>query len=78
MILDIRGRPCPEPTQQALSAIMEKSPGELQVVTDDEDCVKTLRVMLPLLEYKVEKVEETGGNYVMHIKKNWAKPASPP
>ena len=45
MILDIRGRPCPEPAQQALSAIMEKSPGELQVVTDDEDCVKTLRVM---------------------------------
>jgi len=39
------------------------------VVTDDEDCVKTLRVMLPLLEYKVEKVEETGGNYVMYIKK---------
>jgi len=69
MILDIRGRPCPEPAQQALSAIMEKSPGELQIVTDDEDCVKTLRVMLPLLEYKVERVEEAGGSYVVYIRK---------
>ena len=69
MILDIRGRPCPEPAQQALSAIMEKSPGELQVVTDDEDCVKTLRVMLPLLEYKVERVGEAGGGYVVYVRK---------
>jgi len=48
---------------------MEKSPGDLQVVTDDEDCVKMLRVMLPLLEYRVERVEETRGSYVVYIRK---------
>jgi len=78
MILDIRGRPCPEPAQQALSAIMEKSPGELQVVTDDEDCVKTLKVMLPLLEYKVERVEKAEGSYVMHIKRKSEQSPPPP
>jgi len=49
MILDIRGRPCPEPAQQALSAIMEKGLGERQVVIDDEDCVKTLESCCPYL-----------------------------
>jgi len=75
MILDIRGRPYPEPTQQALSAIMEKSPWELQVVIDDEDCVKTLRVTLPLPEYKVERVEETGESYIGVYKEKRAKVA---
>jgi len=78
MILDIRGRPCPEPAQQALSSIMEKSPGQLQVVTDDEDCVKTLKVMLSLLEYKVERVEEAGGSYVMYIKRTEQPPSPQP
>jgi len=40
--------------------IQEKSPSEIVVKTPDEDCVKVLRLVLPLFGYAVVEVGKEG------------------
>jgi len=58
---------CPQGTVAAASLLMEKKPNEVIFTTTDEDCIKTLRVMLPLIDYRIKGVETKEGKYYIKV-----------
>lgn len=66
--LDVRGLDCPEPSKIVASVIEERRPERLKVVTDNEDCEKMLRVMVPLLGYRVKSFK-SGEEFVLVFEK---------
>ncbi len=59
---------CPEGSLKVVTYIQENQPGEFVVRTADGDCVKVLRLVLPLFNYSI--VDVTAGEvYVLKIRK---------
>jgi len=62
-VLEVPG--CPEGSLRVVAYIQEKSPSEIVVKTPDEDCVKVLRLVLPLFGYAVVEVGREGEAHVV-------------
>ena len=60
---------CPEGSLRAVAYIKERQPGELVVKTVDEDCVKVLKLVLPLFNYFVVDEYKEGEFYAVKVKR---------
>lgn len=58
--MEIEAPGCPEGSVTVVTLIKEKKPAELVVKTRDEDCVKVLKIVLPLFNYVVVDVWKEG------------------
>ncbi|MFB6490312.1 MAG: sulfurtransferase TusA family protein [Thermoproteus sp. AZ2] len=63
--IDVRGLECPEPAKIVAAEIERERPHALKVVTDSDECRRTLLVMIPLLGYRVAANEGGEGYYVL-------------
>lgn len=66
-VLEVPG--CPEGSLQVVAYIKEREPAELFVKTRDEDCVKVLRLVLPLFGYAVVDVGVEGEYHTVKTRK---------
>jgi len=59
-VLDFRGEPCPGPLVKTIRTLSSMKEGEeLIVITDIEECMKTIREAVELLDVEsIEVVEE--------------------
>ncbi|MEM1596945.1 MAG: hypothetical protein QXP31_00465 [Pyrobaculum sp.] len=67
-VLEVPG--CPEGSLQVVAYIKERGPAELLVKTRDEDCVKVLRLVLPLFGYAVVDVGVEGDFHIVKTKRS--------
>ena len=61
-VLDFRGEPCPGPLVKTIRVLSSMKEGEvLHVLTDIEECMKSIREAVELLDVeRVEVVRENG------------------
>jgi len=67
-VLEIPG--CPEGSLKTVAYIQEKSPSELIIKTHDEDCVRVLRLVLPLFGYVITDVGREGEIHVVKTRRS--------
>ncbi|AFA39481.1 hypothetical protein Pogu_1454 [Pyrobaculum oguniense TE7] len=60
---------CPEGSLRAVAYIKERQPGELVVKTVDEDCVKVLKLVLPLFNYFVVDEFKEGEFHTVKVRR---------
>ena len=69
-ILDYRGEPCPGPLVKTVRKISNMREGsEIYILTDIEECMKTIRETLELLDIKEVNVKRETSYWVIHVKK---------
>ncbi|AET33116.1 hypothetical protein [Pyrobaculum ferrireducens] len=66
-VLEVAG--CPQGSLQTVEYIKERGPEELVVKTSDEDCVKVLRLVLPLFQYVVVDVWREGDKHAVRARR---------
>ncbi|MGC9131018.1 MAG: hypothetical protein ACP5H5_05475 [Pyrobaculum sp.] len=66
-VLEVPG--CPQGSIEAVKYIKERGPEELVVKTSDEDCVKVLRLVLPLFHYVVVDVWREGDKHAVRARR---------
>ncbi|ABL88546.1 conserved hypothetical protein [Pyrobaculum islandicum DSM 4184] len=60
---------CPEGSLKVVAYIQERQPAELAVRTPDEDCIKVLRLVLPLFNYVIVDVYKEGDLHVVKARR---------
>ncbi|AAL64463.1 hypothetical protein [Pyrobaculum aerophilum] len=65
-ILEVPG--CPEGSLRVVAYIKENRPAEITVKTQDEDCIKVLKLVLPLFNYYVVDQWAEGSSHWLKAK----------